>query len=351
MNTTLLKMDNVRHRFDGPEVVRGVSLELHAGEFLCLLGPSGCGKTTLLRLAAGLEHIQQGVVQLGGQTVGDAKGRHVPPELRRVGLMFQDFALFPHLTVRQNICFGVKKMTRECRAWINQTAERMGIADLMAAYPHTLSGGQQQRVALVRALAPEPRALLLDEPFSGLDVTRRALVREETLALVQDTGIAAMMVTHDPEEAMFMADRILVMHEGRIVQAGSPAETYFSPANAYVAGLFGPVNRLCHTVRDGVVKTPLGNFVAAGMPDGAQVEILIRPEGVLINNDDSTPGCNAKVLSARLLGHVSHLRLVAECGSADGLGIQARVPGAFLPERGSHVRIRVDQEKAFVFPA
>ncbi len=347
---TLLNMDHVRHRFNGPEVVRGVSLALHAGEFLCLLGPSGCGKTTLLRLAAGLEQVQQGTISLANQIVGDANGCHVPPEKRRVGLMFQDFALFPHLTVRQNICFGVTKMTPECDQWIKQTTERMGIAELMGAYPHTLSGGQQQRVALVRALAPNPRALLLDEPFSGLDVTRRASVREETLALVQDTGIAAMMVTHDPEEAMFMSDRILVMHEGLIVQAGSPAETYFTPANAYVAGLFGPVNRLYHTVAQRKVETPLGVFAADGMADGDQAEILIRPEGILIEKNQSQTGCSVKVLNARLLGNASHLRLAAECGSAGVIEIQARVPGVFLPDRGHYVNIRVDTEKAFVFP-
>jgi iron(III) transport system ATP-binding protein len=344
---TLLKIDNVRHRFDGPEVVRDVSFELHPGEFLCLLGPSGCGKTTLLRLAAGLEHVQQGVVSLGDQVVGDGQGKHVPPEKRHVGLMFQDFALFPHLTVRQNIAFGIKKMTDKCRGWIQQTAERMGIAELMDVYPHTLSGGQQQRVALVRALAPNPQALLLDEPFSGLDITRRAQVREETLALVQDTGTAALMVTHDPEEAMFMADRILVMHEGRIVQAGTPAETYFSPANAYVAGLFGPVNRIQGKVKNGVVKTALAEFAAKNLADGAEVEILIRPEGVIVQH--SGKGCAAKVVNARLLGNGSHLRLAAECRATDSMGLQARVPGVFLPERGNEVQVSVDPAHAFVF--
>ncbi|MGB0671854.1 MAG: ABC transporter ATP-binding protein, partial [Rhodospirillales bacterium] len=288
---TLLEIDNVRHRFDGPEVVAGVSLTLDAGEFLCLLGPSGCGKTTLLRLAAGLERVQSGQLRLAGETVGDGKGLHVPPEARRVGLMFQDFALFPHLTIRENILFGVRGAGADRRRWVEETARRMGILALLDSYPHTLSGGQQQRAALIRALAPEPRALLLDEPFSGLDVTRRAVVREQTFELVQDTGIATLMVTHDPEEAMFMADRILVMDEGRIVQDGTPEETYFHPASAYVATLFGPVNRLESRVEAGRVSTPLGDFSAPGVADGAAAQVLVRPEGLTVGD-----GAHAAVL-------------------------------------------------------
>ncbi|MGB0683132.1 MAG: ABC transporter ATP-binding protein [Magnetovibrionaceae bacterium] len=351
----LLEISEIRHRFDGPEVVKGVSLDLDSGEFLCLLGPSGCGKTTLLRLAAGLERVQTGSVRLGGRIVGDGNGAHVEPEGRRVGLMFQDFALFPHLTIRENIRFGVTDLSAERRAWIDKTVARMGIEGLMDNYPHTLSGGQQQRAALVRALAPGPQALLLDEPFSGLDVTRRAAVREETLTLVQDTGIATLMVTHDPEEAMFMADRILVMDEGRIVQAGSPAETYFKPANAYVATLFGPVNRLSGTVEDGAVETALGSFPASNLTAGDQAEVMIRPEGIEVTIGQSAPTIDvpareAEVVNARLLGNGSHLRLRLPNGSAEGLDLQARIPGAFLPERGAKVMIRVVPDRAFVFP-
>ncbi len=348
----LLELQDIRHRFDGPEIVRGVSVDLHAGEFLCLLGPSGCGKTTLLRLAAGLERVQHGRVTIAGEIVGDGLGTHVLPEARRVGLMFQDFALFPHLTVRRNILFGVRDKSPERRALINETAARMGIAELMDAYPHTLSGGQQQRVALARALAPNPRALLLDEPFSGLDVTRRAEIREQTQALLQDTGIATLMVTHDPEEAMFMADRILVMNEGRIVQAGTPEETYFHPASAYVATLFGPVNRLVARVAGGRVETPLGIFPAAGLDEGTAAQVMVRPEALALEPGLNGLGLTARVVNARLLGNATHLRLAAESGSAGTLQLQARVTGALLPERGSAVTVSVvEADKAFVFPA
>ena len=347
----LLRLQDIHHRFDGPEVVRGVSLELHAGEFLCLLGPSGCGKTTLLRLAAGLEQVQRGRVSIAGEIVGDDSGVHVPPEARRVGLMFQDFALFPHLNVRQNILFGVRGRRRDRRDWVEKTDALIGIANLLDAYPHTLSGGQQQRVALARALAPSPRALLLDEPFSGLDVTRRAEIREQTQTLLQDTGIATLMVTHDPEEAMFMADRILVMDDGRIVQAGTPEETYFHPASAYVATLFGPVNRLAARVAGGRVETVLGTFPAAGLDEGAAAQVMVRPEALVLAPGVNGHGIAAKVVNARLLGNAVHLRLAAKNGSGETLDLQARVSCTLLPERGSTVTVGVAAaDKAFVFP-
>ncbi len=346
----LLEIEDIYHRFDALEVLRGVSLGLHTHELICLLGSSGCGKTTLLRLAAGLERAQQGRVRIADEMVSEGSGLHLAPEQRRVGLMFQDFALFPHLTVGENILFGVRKQDRARRGWVDDTADRMGIGDLMDVYPHTLSGGQQQRVALMRALAPGPRVLLLDEPFSGLDVTRRAEVREQTQGLLRETGIATLMVTHDPEEAMFMADRILVMEAGRILQAGTPTETYFHPASAYVARLFGPVNRLEGGVAGGRVETPLGSFAAPGIGEGSGAQVMIRPEGLLVGSTVKGDGRAARVIDARLLGHASHLRLAVETGSAEALELQARVPGAMLPEQGRIVCLAVDADKAFVFP-
>ncbi len=347
----LLKIENIHHRYDDTEVVRGVSLDLEAGEFLCLLGPSGCGKTTLLRLGAGLERVQRGRVTIADEIVGEGSGVHVPPEARRVGLMFQDFALFPHLNVRQNILFGVRAKSEQRQAWLDDTAARMDIAELMDAYPGTLSGGQQQRVALARALAPSPRVLLLDEPFSGLDFTRRAEVREQTQSLLEDTRIATLMVTHDPEEAMFMADRILVMDEGQIVQAGTPEETYFHPASAYVATLFGPVNRLEGRVADGRVETALGVFPATGLGNGTAAQVMIRPETLIVEQGVNGQGLSARIVNARLLGNAIHLRLTAENGSAGVLDLQARVPGAHPPTMGSRVTVHmVEPDKAFVFP-
>jgi len=340
-----LSLEHVSHAFDGPDVVRDVSLAVNGGEVACLLGPSGCGKTTLLRLAAGLEHLQRGRIAIGGRMVADGEAAlHTLPEDRRVGLMFQDYALFPHLTVFDNIAFGLSDRLRKRRRWVRVALERVGLADEASSYPHTLSGGQQQRTALLRALAPEPEVLLLDEPFSGLDVTRRASVREQTLGLLREAGIATLIVCHDPEEAMFMADHLLVMDAGEILQHGTPAEIYLHPANAFVAALFGPLNRLEASVSGGRVDTPLGGFDAPGLAEGAPARVLIRPEGLVVG--PAANGARVTVVSARLLGRSSHLRLAIP-GIDEPL--QALVPGVFLPEPGSPVSADANRDHSFVF--
>ena len=351
---TALRLTDVSHAFDGNQVVRRLSLVAESGSLTCLLGPSGCGKTTILRLAAGLEALQRGVIAFGERVVADAgTGRQEPPEQRGIGLMFQDYALFPHLTVLKNITFGLAETTRERLDWVRGALDRMGIEDRAESYPHTLSGGQQQRVALLRALAPRPRVLLLDEPFSGLDVTRRAQVREQTLGLLLETGVTTLMVTHDPEEAMFMADRILVMRDGQIAQAGTPMETYFQPVDAFVAALFGPVNRLKGVARGGRVETPLGGFDAPDLADGTPAQVLIRPEGLSLSGDctDTSSPNTVHVASARLIGRSSHLRLNCVAETGEKIDLHARVPGTFLPDQGTPVTVRVDRQRAYVFAA
>jgi iron(III) transport system ATP-binding protein len=368
-----LHVNNLSHAFEDVPVVRGVSVFVAPGEVVCLLGPSGCGKTTLLRVAAGLERLQRGQVRIGETVVADAgTGRHIPPEGRGIGLMFQDYALFPHLTVRDNIRFGVGAGSGERRQWIDRAIAQMDLSQHADSFPHVLSGGQQQRVALLRALAPNPRVLFLDEPFSGLDVSRRAQVRQQTLAFLKDSGVATLMVTHDPEEAMFMADRILVMNQGRVVQDGTPVETYFQPADAFVAGFFGPVNRLEGRVADSHLATPLGSFAAAGLDDGTPACVLIRPEGLRLARGGNEPTRNPgdapcrpaspivmaqpgthnefRVVSARPLGGAS--LVVFEVPGADGaIAVEARVPGVFLPQPGSRVSVSVNANEAYVFKA
>jgi iron(III) transport system ATP-binding protein len=351
-----LGLSAISHAFDGRAVVRGLDAFVPQGKLVCLLGPSGCGKTTLLRIAAGLEALQAGRVAIGERVVADADlGRHVPPEQRGVGLMFQDYALFPHLTVLDNVVFGVPRGRPERRAWARQALERLGLGRYARSFPHVLSGGEQQRAALLRALAPEPSVLLLDEPFSGLDATLRAQVREETLALLKDLGMTTLMVTHDPEEAMFMAEEMLVMSEGRVVQSGTPYEIYFRPLNAFVAGLFGPLNRISGVVEGGRVVTALGAFPLARAAGGGAVEVLIRPEGLRPDTaiGEATGGrwrrCPAplRVVSAHLLGRSTQLRM--RLGDGDDLPLQARVPGAFLPAAGDLVPFSVDERQVFVF--
>jgi iron(III) transport system ATP-binding protein len=357
-----LHMRAISHAFGSHKVLSGVSLSVAPGELICLLGPSGCGKTTLLRLAAGLEHLQTGQVEIAGRVVADgSRSGQLPPEQRSVGLMFQDYALFPHLNVHDNVAFGLDLAKGGHRsAWIKDALGAMGLTAYANAYPHTLSGGQQQRVALIRALAPAPQILLLDEPFSGLDVTRRAQIRSETLDLVKQAGVATMMVTHDPEEAMFMADRILVMNAGRIVQDGTPVDLYFQPSDAFVAELFGPVNRFTGTVRQGRVKTPLGHFDVQGLSDDSAVEVMIRPEALRLslNSDDPAPlpGDNAALVradsmpvvrTARPLGRSSFLVLHFDHGQS----VEARVPGLFLPPVGTRVSVAVNSRQVHIFQA
>jgi len=370
-----LHVNNLSHAYNGLPIVSGVSVFVAPGEVVCLLGPSGCGKTTLLRVAAGLEVLQRGQIHIGERIVADgAGGIHVPPEDRGIGLMFQDYALFPHLNVFENIVFGLPERNPERIRWINQALEQMDLTPYSQSYPHTLSGGQQQRVALLRAMAPEPRVLFLDEPFSGLDTTRRARVREQTLQLLKETGVATLMVTHDPDEAMFMADRILVMNDGRVVQDGAPVEIYFEPANGFVTTLLGPVNRLDGIVEDGHVLTPLGTFDANGIDNGTVVQILVRPDGIRLFLPDPTPpnysgdtsrkrplatgksGNSSVVLgflvvSARPLGRSSHVVITGHDPSGSEILIEARVPGVFLPDPGCKITVRVNPREAFVFAA
>ncbi len=350
-----LDMTGIRHAYGGIQAVDGVDVAVAPGEVVCLLGPSGCGKTTILRLAAGLEDIQEGEVALDGQRVAGA-GTNLPPEKRGVGLVFQDYALFPHLDVMGNVTFGLTGWPSGDRiARAIEVLDMVGLADLAKAFPHELSGGQQQRVALARALAPKPRVVLLDEPYSGLDARLRDRVRDEVLHILKSSGSACLMVTHDSEEAMFMADRIAVMRGGRIVQQGSPADLYCAPADAFVAAFFGEVNLVEGQVHGNSVDTLAGPVAAVGLTDGAPVSVVIRPEGVRI--DPLTEGFTrepcGEVEQARLLGRTSlvHLTMRGE-GARVGetLHLHARVPGVFLPRPGTRVRVSVDPAQTFVFP-
>ncbi|MDA0676103.1 MAG: ABC transporter ATP-binding protein [Proteobacteria bacterium] len=347
-----LAIERLCHAFGRQVVLRDVAFTVWPGEVVCLLGPSGCGKTTLLRLLAGLERLQAGRIQIGETVVADDRaGIDLPPERRSAGLMFQDYALFPHLTVYGNVAFGLPGSEAERQRWVADALMRVGLTGSAEKYPHELSGGQQQRVALLRALAPRPSVLLLDEPFSGLDIMLRAQVREETLDLLKEQRLTALMVTHDPEEAMFIADRILVMDEGRIVQTGTPLETYFKPANAFVAGHFGPCNLLTGRVVDGRVETPLGTFAAAHLADGEPVQVMIRPEGLLLQPCASphASGHRVRVATARLIGRSSILRLRCQVEGGPDLLLQARVPGTFIPDEGTPVMVTVDMNRAHVF--
>ncbi len=340
-----LVFDGVSHAFGERPVLRDISLRVGVGEVLCLLGPSGCGKTTALRLAAGLEMLQRGRIVIDGQEVA-APGHHVPPEKRSIGMVFQDFALFPHLSVRDNVAFGLRPLPRRDRLDRVMAALALtGMDGRAACFPHTLSGGQQQRVALSRALAPQPRLLLLDEPFSGLDTHLRGRLREEALQAVKAAGVATVMVTHDPDEAMAMADRLAVMEDGRIVQQGGPADLYYAPVDAMVAGFFGEPNRLEGTVIAGRVATPVGSLPAPTLADGTPVTVLVRPEAFILG-DTADGGVAAEVTDIRALGRTAavHLRI----GTTS---MVARLPGHAGVTSGGTVGVMLDPRQVFVFPA
>src|SRR5262249_1699171 len=222
-------LDEVSKRYGESFALDHVSIDISPGEVLCLVGPSGCGKTTLLRIAAGVEHPTTGRVLLDGQEVA-GPDHFIPPEKRGIGLMFQDFALFPHLTIQQNVAFGLRSLTRsEGKAEALAALSRVGLAHYANEYPHILSGGEQQRVALARAIAPRPSVLLMDEPFSGLDPRLRERMREETLAILHETGATSIVVTHDAEEAMRMGDNVVLLRDGRVVQSGRALDLYRAP--------------------------------------------------------------------------------------------------------------------------
>lgn len=340
-----LAIEHVTHRFGATLAVDDAELTVGAGEVVCLVGPSGCGKTTLLRVAAGLEALQEGRVTIGGAVMADGAGS-VPPENRNVGLVFQDYALFPHLTVRGNIAFGLQKHSSSERdQLVAQALERTGMSGYAKTYPHQLSGGQQQRVALARALAPRPRVVLLDEPFSGLDTSLRHRVRDQAAQILRDSGIATLMVTHDPEEAMYLADRIAVMDKGRIRQVGSPDEIYLKPANAFVAAFFGDVNRFEGIVEDGYVVTAIGQIATNDETAGTKVDVLIRPEALSIV--PVTENGNGTVTSARFLGRSSLIDV--RMGDTIATTVRIHIPGRFLPAVGEMVTVGHDAAQTFVF--
>jgi iron(III) transport system ATP-binding protein len=317
------------------------------------LGPSGCGKTTTLRLAAGLEDLQQGEIRIEGRTVASGAGLNVAPELRSVGLVFQDYALFPHLTVAQNVAFGVAKLAgKDKREAVGSVLEMLGINDFADRYPHALSGGQQQRVALARALAPQPKLILLDEPFSGLDSRLRDQIRDDTLHVLKQSQAATMMVTHDAEEAMFMSDRIIVLQDGVLQQVGSPETLYCSPGNKFIAEFFSDVNYLTGKVESGAVNTPIGVVDAKGYADGTDVEVLIRPEAVRLSSvTDSANQPQAQVLASRMLGRTSLIHLCTCRQSGDEIHLHSRMPGRFLPNENEVLAVELDPSQTFIFPA
>lgn len=290
-DNTLLELNSISQRYGNTVVVRDVSLSLERGDIGCLLGPSGCGKTTALRCIAGFETIHSGAIKLANQIMS-SKDVHVPAESRQIGMVFQDYALFPHLNAEENIAFGLRGLDKNARRKrVDEMLELVHLNDFAKAYPHELSGGQQQRVSLVRALAPRPKLLLLDEPFSNLDVTLRERLCSDVRDILKREHATAILVTHDQNEAFMIADRIGVMHQGVIQQWDSAYNLYHRPSNRFVAGFIGEGVFLPGVVIDEHrVKIELGVIEGefdSPQPASTQVEVLLRPDDII--HDDASP--------------------------------------------------------------
>ncbi|MCR6672828.1 ABC transporter ATP-binding protein [Devosia ginsengisoli] len=340
-----LEFDAVEVQLGGRVVLDRFSLTLKPGEIVCLLGESGSGKSTALRVAAGIQPIHAGALRINDE-IASAPGLTVPPDRRGIGLMFQDFALFPHLTVLQNVLFGLRKLGRTAAlAQARAALRRVGLADREADFPHRLSGGQQQRLALARSVAPRPGVLLLDEPFSSLDARLRETVREETLAVLRETHVTSLIVTHDPEEAMVLGDRVALLRHGRIAQIGSAAEIYRHPIDLDAARFFSPLSEIDSRVAQGHVTTPLGSVATPELAEGTSVTVAIRPAGgaAMAASGPGTPG--------RIVGKRDAIGIDICEVMVDGLDapLGLRQPSDAAMKVGQDVFVTLNPEHVLVF--
>ena len=348
-----LELNGVVQRYGRHTVVDGVGFRLASGRIACLLGPSGCGKTTLLRCIAGFEEIAAGEIRLNGNVVSEP-GRRVAPEKRRIGMVFQDYALFPHLTVEENVAFGLgRQPQQDAHLRVRQLLATVGLAGQGDKFPHELSGGQQQRVAIARALAPRPELILLDEPFSNLDVGLRERLSLEVREILKREGSTAILVTHDQNEAFAMADEIGIMHQGKIQQWDVPYNLYHRPANRFVADFIGQGVLLPGVVSAGTnVEMELGQLVSdmpvecsetcTGCHDGCEVDVLLRPDDVV--HDDRSP-LQAEVLHKAFRG----AEILYTLRLASGARVLSLVPSHHNHALGEQIGIRLDADHVIAF--
>ncbi|HEU4910632.1 MAG TPA: ABC transporter ATP-binding protein [Actinomycetes bacterium] len=340
--TTHLQVRGLEKSFGATEVLRGVDLDVAEGSLAAVLGPSGCGKTTLLRVVAGFESPDAGSVAVGGRVVA-GPGASVAPEKRRIGVVPQEGALFPHLSVAGNVAFGLARSARR-RSRVEEMLALVGLEGFGDRMPAELSGGQQQRVAVARALAPEPALVLLDEPFSALDTGLRAALREDVRSALRATNATAVLVTHDQQEALSVADTVAVMRAGRVVQSGTPAEVYRHPADLQVATFVGEAVVLPAMIRDGLASTVLGPLVVRGSSaEGQRGHVAVRPEQLVLGRD----GVGATVRQAAFFGHDALVTLDLERPGSTGGVVTARLHAVRVPPAGTTVRLSVTEAVSF----
>jgi iron(III) transport system ATP-binding protein len=349
---TALQLADVHKSFGATRVLRGLHLSVAEGSLTAVLGPSGSGKTTLLRVVGGFERADSGSVTLAGVQV-DGPRRYVPPERRGLGYVSQDGALFPHLTVAGNVAFGLRGRDRR-RERIDDLLELVGLAQLRARHPHELSGGQQQRVALARALAVEPRMVLLDEPFTALDPALRASVRAEVGQIIRRAGTTAVLVTHDQDEALSLADHVAVLRDGVVIQHAPPHELYTEPADAELARFLGEANLVPARLEAGHAVTRVGRLpvrrpsdTAARLPDGTPVVALVRPEQLRIRVTGSgdptgSPGLPGQVVQSEYYGHDAVVRVRPAAADGEPALLTVRLHGDAPPPLGTPVVVTAE---------
>ncbi len=341
---THLRLDNVQVRYGDHLAVDGATFGIASGELHAVVGASGAGKTSLLRAIAGFERVAAGRIEIANTVVDAADGSGwVPPEQRQVGVVFQDYALFPHLTVARNIAFGMKGHTMHA---VNELLAEVGLDGFGGRMPGELSGGEQQRVALARALGASPRLLLLDEPFAHLDPARREELRASTRRVIRQHELAALMITHDAADALGMGDVIHVMHQGRIVQSGSPAECYDTPVDRMVAAALGVLQTLPCVIDDQAdAQSPIGPVPLSTRPEPGvhRGDVLVRPEALALSPPQGNDGTSARVTDRMVRGADVDVALQLEGGES----LVARVRRSDAPD-GEHVRVRVAQPCAWL---
>ena len=345
-----VQIQNLSHSINNQEVLNNIHLDLEKDKIACILGPSGCGKTTLLKIIAGLEKTQKGEIYLNDIIVSSTT-HHLKTEKREIGFLFQDYALFPHLTVKENLNFAIRNHNN-LNNDIEEIIEIIKLPNSLHKYPHELSGGEQQRVALARSIISQPDLLLLDEPFSSLDLNLKEEIRDDTLHLLQKSNISVLIVTHDPFEAMFISNKIYIMKKGgTIVQSGTPQELYNNPINSYVAGFFGETNKFTSMVQNEEVHTPIGIIKAPKGLESKKVEVHIRPQGVRLMQE-ATPvnGIKGTVMASRLMGEYSFVHLSVLDEKNDIVHVHSHMPASFYPQQSSAVGIEIDNNQAFIFP-
>ena len=333
---TSLNIKNLSHKINNQLILNDISFNLHNDRITCILGPSGCGKTTLLKIIAGLEKIQKGEIYLNDKLISSSK-IHLESGKRNIGFLFQDYALFPHLSVEKNLQFAFNNHNN--KKAIHEITNLIKLSNSLNKYPHELSGGEQQRVALARSIVAQPDLLLLDEPFSSLDLNLKEEIRDETLHLLQKFNMSVIVVTHDPFEAMFISNKIHIMQkDGKIAQSGTPQELYNNPINSYVAEIFGETNKFEGIVKNSKVETAVGSIPINSIFESKYVDIHIRPQAIKLTQEQ-TPvnGVKGTVMASKLMGSYSFIHLSVLDKNKNIVHVHSHMPPNFNPKQSTAV--------------